>query len=40
MSSLERALIESVSEEVLSHINETVLVIGGHPEDEGCKERS
>lgn len=34
-SKMEHTLIGSVSEEVLRHANRTVLVVGGHPEDEG-----
>jgi nucleotide-binding universal stress UspA family protein len=34
MTGLEHALIGSVSEEALRHANRTVLVVGGHPEDD------
>ena len=40
MSGLEHALIGSVSEEVLRQANRTVLVVGGHPEDESPKGES
>ena len=36
-SRMEHALIGSVSGEVLRHANRTVLVVGGHPEDESRK---
>jgi nucleotide-binding universal stress UspA family protein len=40
MSGLEHALIGSVSQEVLRHANRTVLVVGGHLEDESPKSES
>jgi nucleotide-binding universal stress UspA family protein len=39
-SRVERALLGSVSEEVLRHANTTVLVVGGHPKGECPKEET
>jgi nucleotide-binding universal stress UspA family protein len=39
-SSMEHALLGSVSEEVLRHANRTVLVVGGHPKGESPKEET
>jgi nucleotide-binding universal stress UspA family protein len=33
-SKMEHALVGSVSEEALRHADRTVLVVGGHPEDQ------